>query len=534
MPTYADLNQRNPAVDPDIAQHRALYEGGKTFQAQLDGFLPQRPAEPLSRYALRKREAYYRNYLGPIVDYFAAMLFTSKPVVSANDQASGDLVPDLDDFYNEFRDDCDCNGADIDSFFKGRLTEAMATQRSWIRLDHADDKGQPASTLADFKARKLGDGWLTAVACEDVYDWDYTDSGALDWAIVHRVSARRGGISDDRSTITESWDYLLADRVDTYSITYAASAPPKPTDTVGLFGSKPHRFGLVPLIALELPTGLWVANRLASPQLAHFRLSNAQSWGMYCTCYAQPVWRVADPDAFNKASQTMGAGYGITIGQQDSVEWTAPPSSPFDAIAKEITSQKDEIFRIAHQMALGVDNNAASVGRSGESKQADAQATRIILLAYSRIVKETLECVYDLLSRARGDAYRWAVAGLDDFAAVDVGGLAEILAELETTGGIPSKTFNFNMKSRLAEALLPDVEQSVKETIKTEIQASLDEAEKVAAEAKAQADAMGAAALENAKNPKPDSAAASKLEVKPGNPPPRSEVRRPIDNFGGA
>jgi len=531
MPTYAELNQRNPLCLGEVNRLRALYEGGEAFKAELTHFLPQRPAEPYGRYELRRREAHYRNYIGPIIDYFAAMLFTSKPTVSANSADTGTLVTSPDDFYGEFREDCDRNGADIDSFLKGRLTEAMVTQRSWFRLHHADDQGEEAADLADFQARKLGDSWLSTVDYEDVYDWDYTDAGALEWAIVHSTKVKRSGLSGDRSMVTETWDYLLADRVESYAITYPIIKPPKPDESVPLVGSQPHRFGAVPLIALELPVGLWVANRLGTPQLAHFRLSNAQTWGMVCTCYAQPVWKVGDPEAFNKANQTMGAGYGITIGQKDDVAWLAPPTSPFDAIAEEIKSHKDEIFRIAHQMALGVDNNAAAVGRSGESKLADAQATRIILLAYSRIVKETLEYAYDLISRARGDKYRWAIGGLDDFAAIDVGGLAEILAELETTGGIPSKTFNYEMKARLAEALLPDVEQATKETIKGEIQASLDEEEKAEAEQKAHSDAMAKASLDTAQASA--AAADSSMRAQQGKPAPRSEVRRPINNFSG-
>ena len=52
---------------------------------------------------------------------------------------------------------------------------------------------------------------------------------------------------------------------------------------------------------------------------------------------------------------------------------------------------KDEIYRVAQQMALGVENNAASVGRSAESKEVDSSSTETCLKAYASPVREAAE-----------------------------------------------------------------------------------------------------------------------------------------------
>jgi hypothetical protein len=225
----------------------------------------------------------------------------------------------------------------------------------------------------------------------------------------------------------------------------------------------------VPVFCIELKHALWAANRLSTPQLAHLRAINGQSWSLSNTCYAMPVASVKDLEAFAGSGVAHGAGYAIVLGLNEKWEWEAPPSQHFAALDVEIKAHKDEIFRIAHQMALGVDNNAAAVGRTAESKSADVASTRVILGAYATAVKEAIELVYDTISRARADQLVWSIGGLDDFAAADLGWLSDNLSKLQPFGSIPSKTFRIEMFKRLAEGLLPDLDETTKATIRKEI-----------------------------------------------------------------
>jgi hypothetical protein len=166
---------------------------------------------------------------------------------------------------------------------------------------------------------------------------------------------------------------------------------------------------------------------------------------------------------------TMGAGYGIIIGADEEVDYISPPSDHFTALQEEVKAEKDEIFRVAHQMALGVENNSAAVGRSGESKQQDADNTRVVLLAFSRVVKEAIEKCFDLISEFRNDELKWSIGGLDDFAAVDVEGLLEALKRVDGIGGIPSELFMAEMLKRLSDALLTDTDQETRKQIHDQI-----------------------------------------------------------------
>jgi hypothetical protein len=481
MPTIKELNQRHPSCDPErMADLAALYSGDAAFEKRLDRFLPQWEQEPDGRYALRKKLAHYRNYLGAVVDYFAALLFAGKPTIAALDKSEKPIA-EPDPYYAKFREDCDGKGKDLELFFKEILTEAMVQRCAWFAIEHPDDEGVPPANLKELQQRGLGDCELCALPSEEIYDWETDDDGRLEWVIVHSKTAKRASVSGGRDQITERWTQYLSDRVDVYRIDYNKSAAPADTATVLLSEqeSYPHRFGSVPVLCLELPNGLWAANKLKTPQLAHFRASNAQTWSLAQSCFAMMLFNVGNPEEFAKA--TKGAGKGFILGIDEKASWIAPPSSHFSAQDVEIKAEKDEIFRLAHQMALGVDNNAAALGRTAESKAADSEATRVILEAYGDIVVEVIERVYDLISAVRGDPYTWSIDGLADFATADVGALLKVLMDVDKIGGIPSVTFNHGILVDIAEELRPGMDEAKAKVVADEILASLKKAEELQA-----------------------------------------------------
>lgn len=470
MPTIKELNQRHDSVDvAKLEELQAIYDGGDAFDAKLATFLPQREAETAKRYSLRKKEAVYRNYVGPIIDYFASLLFSSRPVAEAKRKGGTEPQADPGEYYSKFREDCNLTGADVDAVMKTMLTDAMVGRCSWLVVNQPWDGKPLPDNMVDHEKRKLGDCWLEKLDATQVLDWETGDDG-FEMVIVKKRSAKRTSVAGSRDQITETWRVFSRTTIEVYEISYKRTSPPPVDTAVPLKTTIPHGFGRVPVVPLDLPVGLWVANRLKAPQLGHFRLSSAHTWGLSTTCYAMPVFTLKQDDKGNFRAPKMGAGYGVYIGTGDTVTWLAPPSDHYVALASEISSHKDEIYRIAQQMALGVENNAAAVGRSGDSKAEDAKSTKVVLLAFSRIVKETLEVIYDLISHVRGDKYEWSIGGLDDFAAADIEGLVDVLDKVELAGGIPSKTFKVAIKQRLAESLLPDMDQAMKQTIRKEIE----------------------------------------------------------------
>jgi hypothetical protein len=506
MPTIAQLNQRHPSVDIERqADLRALYEGDEKFEKRLDRFLPMWERERSDRHQLRKKLAHYRNYLAAVIDYFAALLFAGKPTITAQDEADKPIASP-DPYYAEFREDCDGNGKDLELFFKDVLTEAMIQRCSWFTIEHPSDEGVPPENLSELTKRGLGDCELCLLKTEDVYDWETDDDGRLEWVIVHSVMAKRSSVSGEREQITERWTQYLPDRVDVYRLDYNKKQKPADTTDVprSVQESYSHRFGTVPVICLELPIGLWAANKLRTPQLAHFRASNAQTWSLSTSCFSMMLFNVGDPKEFEKA--TVGPTKGLIMGIEEKASWLAPPSDHFSAQDVEIKAQKDEIFRLAHQMALGVDNNAAALGRTAESKAADSEATRIIIEAYGDLVVEVIERVYDLISAVRGDGYTWSIDGLADFATADVGALLKVLMDVDKIGGIPSVTFNHKLLSQIAETLMSGLDETTQKVVADEILEALNRAETL----KQQAAKAAAAAPKDSQNNGPQNGTPSR------------------------
>lgn len=460
------LCQTSADYDAELwADYSALYAGGKAFKGRIERFLVQNPQEPVPVYVTRCREAHYRGYLGTIVDYFASYLFTSSVVVRAT---VDEKIVDPDPYYATLKEDCDGGGTDFVEFLRARTTEALVRKSSvWI-VERPDDGGEAPRDRAEFEKRGLGKVVVRTIDRAQLLDYECDERGRLQWAVIHSCEMPRAKPTDARARITERFFVYDTSEVETFEVTYAKGDPP-PKDIPSL-GRRAHGFKEVPVVRLELDDALWVANRIASPQIEHFRQSNALAWSIRRTCYAMPVFNVAD----DTKPPVMGAGYYIMIGLEEKMAWSAPPSQPFEQIRKEIDSLKDEIFRIVHQMSLGVDNNAASVGRSALSKAADAKSIEIILHALGGPVREAVETTYDLISQARGDQYKWSIEGLDSFTEVDPTALTTAAMQAVTLD-IPSPTFQREMKTRVALTFVPDVTQAVKDKIRQEIEANVTE-----------------------------------------------------------
>lgn len=464
------LDQKHPTYDADLwADVSALYAGGKKFRERLNRMLIQNPMEPADVYRKRQEEACYRSYLGPIIDYYAAWLFSDALTIRSLDKTTGEAV-EVDDWYAKFKEDVG-NDKDMSNFVRERFTEALQKQHAHWLVEFPNDGAPPPVDKAEFTQRKLGNARLRKVDREDLYDWECTEEGDLVWCIVHSQKLVRPDPRRPRDTVVETWEIFDAGNVETFILTYKkGERPPKETE-VPSQGVRPHGAKRVPLVTLKVSDGLWIGGRVFAPQLEHFRLSCALTWAIRRSCYAMPILKIENGDN----PPAMGTGYYLKMGIKESFEWAAPPDGPFAVIAGQVDTQRDEIYRITHQLALSVDGSTTAVGRSGESKEADSLATRVMLIAYGSDVREAVEETFEIVSDGRGDEdITFSVEGLDDFETTAPADLVATATSADILN-IPSPTFRKELYTRVAFALIPDVDQKTRETIKTEIDEGVDE-----------------------------------------------------------
>jgi hypothetical protein len=458
------LQATNPDYDADTwADYWALYKGGKEWRARVQRFIARNPQEPQDVYDTRCKTAHYRSYLGPIIDYFVAFLFTESLVPRAK---RGERVVDPDPFYAELKEDSDGRGTDLVELLRDRLTRALVDGSSYILAEFPGDGGVPPLDLADWQSRGLGRAKLRGVNRSEVIDFERDADGNLLWAITYGRERPRLDPRRARNVTRHTWRLYDRTNVETFAAEVEDGARLDPEMDVASVDVREHGFNRVPIVELCISDGLWIANRVESSQREHTSLSNANTWLIRRTCFAMPVLKLKTDDRRN---DIFGAGYYIKLGVDESFEWAAPPNSPFDAIRQEVESQKDEIHRIVHQMAQGVSNNAAAVGRSGESKAEDAEATRVMLEAIGAVVREAAEKLYQMLAAGRRDDVEWSIDGLTGYSVEDVAVLVQTISQAILID-IPSPTWGREVRKRAALALVPDAAQSTKDAIVQEIE----------------------------------------------------------------
>lgn len=467
----SDLDARHDSYDEKgWEENCALYEGGKPFRKIIGRFLKKNLREHGDQYERRKDEATYRPYIGSIVDYYAAWLFSGSFDVKMAGSDGEPAAGEEDTFYAKWKEDVggDC---DLKDFAKEAFKKACVNDKAFWLVQFPGNRPDQAAvdkmSRAEFERLGLDKATLKALEIGQIYDWECDDEGGLLWVMIHdlkkvRMNPRLG----PRAEFIETWWLYEPTSVETFQIHYAQDKRPLSTTDIAGDGGKPHGAQQIPLVSMRMPKGCCILERGKEAAIKEFRIAAALDWNIKQTCYASLVIKKDGDDPI----APPGAGYGVRIGSLDDISWVAPPVDHLTVTATEKDSAREEIFRVTHQMAMTVSNQtAAAVGRSGESKEQDSLSTRVMLNTFGGVVKKALEETYEILSDGRGDTdLIFSIEGLDAFDTEAVAVLLTNIAEADLLD-IPSKTLKQETRTRAALALVPDADQTVKAAIRQEI-----------------------------------------------------------------
>ena len=97
---------------------------------------------------------FYENYIGSIVDWYAATLFRLEPSLQfeGGTQAS-------QNFLSQFADDCDLRGTTLTNFFRRTLTDTLVAGKSHILIDFPRPEKAPKNR-AEEEAAGLSRAYL--------------------------------------------------------------------------------------------------------------------------------------------------------------------------------------------------------------------------------------------------------------------------------------------------------------------------------------------------------------------------------------
>lgn len=433
-------------------KYRDLYAGGEQIREAAFEYLVQRHKEPTEVYAERLSRVFYENYIGSIIDWYAATLMRREAVLlfDGNDEAAKG-------FYDEFAEDCDFRGTSIAEFFRQRFVQALVYGRSYVAVDFPRP-GVPPTNRAEEDASGRSRAYLTDYTPEEVINWSYDDRGSLEWAVIRTVSMRKAAISDQDWVRQTRWIHYDRQTYRVYE--RAAEKEPRLTDEGRHALADQNR---LPLFPLQVTEGLWLMNKAASLQLEHFNKSNALSWALTMGLFASPV--IYSEREFN---QIVGESYYIQLGPGDRFGWTEPEGKVYQIAADNLIRLKDEIYRVCYLLTHAGGAETPTLLQSGASKQRDFSITQEVLRAYGDAVKETMKQVLRSIAAARQDQISIDVSGLDEFDIADFSNELDDAQKLLNLG-IVSDTLKKQIYKKLAFKFLSDVRQEIKSRIAQEI-----------------------------------------------------------------
>lgn len=494
MPTFKQLSQKHPEWDgPYWRRCRALYAGGKRLlndRAVMNDIFPKHLAEKPHVYEERCKRAYYIPYAGEIIDMITSALFSEDLKMEAE--------PEPDPWYDDWAKDVSPPGGQkqtLQRFLKEQVTTALLCRRAWTLVDlpSIDDAindslarntpptiQAPPGSLAEQEQM----GMLNAYACpldpDAVWDWETDRDGRLLWVLVHYTTARRASLEGSRDVVTEQWMHYTSVGWERYEISYPRNKPPMDSEEVPRVAQGPHSFGRVPVIPLELTDGLWAMGKIESIAVAHFNKRNALSWAQYKALFPVMTHFAGPPDTMNPitedpdraVNQTIGQGHVVQLGDKDRLEYIGPDSGPYTVAQADLAILRDEMHRVVHQMAMSVDNSAAALQRSAESKQVDQSSTCVVLREFGKIVREHAIELHEVAQVGRQDpkVAAWSASGMDSYSDASVDAVVAQAQTMEIVS-IPSATFQREWKYLVAKRVLGDVvEEDTLDLIRDELE----------------------------------------------------------------
>jgi hypothetical protein len=436
-----------------------LYAGGHQFQNSAADYLVRRNREPNEVYVERLDRVFYENYIGSIIDWFAATLMRREPLLQFDcpNEKGGE-------FFNTFIQNCDLKGTSLSEFFRRRLADTLVYGKSFFAIDFPRLPVQ-ATNRAQEDALGKSRAYLTEYTPQELINWATDEMGTFEWVVL-RTSQLVPSDSETGDWERQSrWIYYDRERYQVYRESPGETTPGQKPVLVdeGLHALASRN--RVPLCELRVSDGLWLMNKAAMLQLEHFNKSNALAWALTMGLFASPVV-YTDRDF----KQLIGESYYIQLGAKDRFGWTEPEGHVFEIAAANLNRLKEEIYRVCYQMNQAGGNQLSTV-QSGISKQRDFGVTQEILKTYGDLVKDSIRSVLETISFARQDTLQIQVSGLDEF---DIG---EFSTELDDAKkllnlGIQSETFQQQLFKRVALKYLCDVPQEVKNQISSEIDAA--------------------------------------------------------------
>jgi hypothetical protein len=443
-----------------------LYEGGDRIRNEAARFLDRKPKELPEIYNSRLGRFRYQNCLSSGVDWYLSSIFRTAPEIDYKTQSPDgtltDIVPpaEVKAFFTAFQNDCDRRGTTFIDFWRDVLRSMLLYQSAWVLVDLP--RADVAPLTLDEQQRRGGlDAYLVCYQASEVVNWDEDDLGNLNWVMVKCESVENVFLG--KPVIINRWYYY--DRQN-YSVYESRNGPGETAKQAELISSGRHSMAeveRVPITRVQVPKGLWMANKVLPQVLDHLNIDNVYSWALFMANMAMPVLIGAG----NETPTLSEAGY-IRLPTGGKIEWTEPPGASFERSQERIASLREEIYRSMYLTPQGRSSAATPAMQSGYSKELEMAPAADIQNAFGDVIRAAMEKILGYAAQVRHADVKFAVRGftfVQDPEGIELQG-AMLFAQLQ----VQSDTSNRENQKKAVRARFPDLNATTMQKILDEIE----------------------------------------------------------------
>lgn len=415
------LESRHPEYINQIKALRDidhLVSGGYKLANVISEFLPQRPGEDAELYETRLSKFTYANILSASINELVSKISNAPISISGID----------DNFWKTFRANTNLAGRTDKQLISNIFTELLKFQKVYI---HVDKKKPNVEIVNKAQEEQLGlRPYVVTYSSSQVINWSENE-GKIQWIKIRQlvddtsnpfIPVRKKAIWTfiDNTYVARYAAYVELDR---YGNLEKVNGEYINNDTEVALSSDVvvHGLSVTPVIKIEVPSELWVANQAVHKALEHLRI-DCTKYDLLSMSYFQRTYKSlnhADSELQNlgesfvdEDDRSIPTGLAHVI-EVDEFKWNEPQGTiitPMMDALKQIENQVSDIISLG-----GVSAESGVVTQSGESKKMDFYKSEMKLRAYGEILCESYQDVLQLVAAAAGLDTVISVTGLNNF-----------------------------------------------------------------------------------------------------------------------
>jgi len=402
-----------------------LFQGGSVLQDAVVNrarYLLQKPKEVAEVFKTRQQRFSYTNLLGNIIGWYGAALFKEpaqiikKLLATIGATVKGALVgtaptpitappipKEASDFCEAFEKDADHAGTSFADIWRKVFESAVLHKSAYVLIDlPVLDPDMPAPiNLKQQTEAGLLDPFLVVYTPSQVINWETDRYGNLVWCIIAVTIEER--VAFEKPQIVDYWYYFDTQQVACYrAVRKDDHKEYNDADMAELVIGYPRKHAMsdlnrIPVRKVEVPDGLWLANRVFLPLLNHLNLDNAYDFGLFQSALAQLVISGDFDDAV-----TLSEISYLHLPTGTTAQYLEPEGKAYDAISKRLEGLEERIYKACYLMDQARTNKATPAAQSGLSKQQDKTPSRDALAGVGDVIRCAMQTVYADVMAVRG------------------------------------------------------------------------------------------------------------------------------------